>query len=87
MHHKMLKTKDYKMKRPKKIRKGDIFVDNIGSMRIILNKKEYLWFCFELYDKFKKSFIFSRRDFETNKKGISKYYLGNITDIKPKGKF
>lgn len=72
-----------KMKKPKKIRRGDIFVNSLGIMTVITNVgKEFI------------DYEFSGHTWATKGSGTGaflelffiKYYLGNIQDIKPEGK-
>ena len=77
------------MKRPKKIRKGDIFVDECGRMRIILSTTPIRYDLVTSLGNIGGGYfsMLSLLDFKRNSGGFSEYYLGNIMDIKPKGKF
>ena len=76
------------MKRPKKIRKGDIFVSDLGTMRIILSLTPFCYDTTYIFNNYVNDFsAWDFFDFEFNNYRISEYYLGNIMDIKPKGKF
>lgn len=69
----------------RKIKVGDIFVDKGGNLRIIESEGYHLVGYFGGIFR-GLSLAFSIDDFRENHQGVSKYYLGNVLDIKPMNK-